>query len=188
MTYKILEGVSKQAWLDDEIICSMLQKGLNHFRATNTVIMDTHFLDLFYPVDGGVYDYSRVKKWTKTRYAGTKTLFDDNVVVHFPFNYPRGGHWVHGYVHMKSKTICINDSYHSEGIGTFLCNILLEYLVMECKDKLNKELNRSEWKIQVNTEIPKQKDGFNCGVFTILNALRVVYKESKGSWEDGKYS
>mmetsp|Transcript_12398 Transcript_12398/g.17035 ORF Transcript_12398/g.17035 Transcript_12398/m.17035 type:complete len:239 (-) Transcript_12398:486-1202(-) len=176
-----LDRIFHDYWLDDSIINVFLKKALFYFREDRAVLMDSHFYNIFYDdshqEENVVPNYDKVKAWTSKQYKDDKSLFDEDVVLHIPCNYPAGSHWIHTYINMKYKTINIIDPKHTEEYEKHLGQVLLIYLQMEHLQKLGTELNVEEWTIKRNLATPKQTDGHSCGVFLILNAIRIFEKQ-----------
>ena len=79
------------------------------------------------------------------------------------------------YIDIKDKEIHYCDSM--AGNGMVALEKLLEYLEEESKDKLKKELNKTEWKlIDHKSRIPQQQNCTDCGVFTIMNCILSCFK------------
>ena len=115
---KRLDRICDDYWLDDSIINVFLKKALFYFHVRRAVLMDSHFYNLFYDdsqqEENVVPNYDKVKTWTSKQYKDDKSLFDEDVVLHIPCNYPVGSHWIHTYINMKYKTINIIDPKHTE--------------------------------------------------------------------------
>ena len=66
---------------------------------------------------------------------------------------------------MEKKEIVFYDSFHSKG-DKYL-NALLDYVEKEAERRGNKSFDKKEWTCK-NGDPPKQKNGYDCGVFTIM--------------------
>jgi hypothetical protein len=183
-TYQYINSIcNKNGWLNDETIQLFLSKGMEHFKRIfkmkeRLVVMNTHFYSMFCD-DGDKERYERVARWTKDQYKNGNTLFDDDVVMHIPINYPVNVHWIHVYVHMKSKAISIIDSQHNLENEKHVGKIVKRYLELEHNTKLNSALP-DQWEFYYNHETPTQTDGFSCGIFLLLNVFRLMYLQAYG--------
>jgi Ulp1 family protease len=78
-------------------------------------------------------------------------------------------HWTLAIVYIQEKKICYFDSF-----GTWrkdLTEALLKWVIQEAKVKKNLVINPNEWRFPTGKEkVPKQYNGCDCGVFTILFA------------------
>jgi len=106
------------------------------------------------------------------------TLFVDDVVMHIPINYSVNVHWIHVYVHMKSKANSIIDSQHNLENEKHVGMIVKRYLELEHNTKLNSALP-NQWRFYYNHETPTQTDGFSCGIL-LLNVFRLMYLQAYG--------
>lgn len=79
-----------------------------------------------------------------------------------------GNHWCLVCVNFIEKTV---KYYDSLGGGNSRClNIIFDYLKQEHENKKNEQLDCSGWKIMNAEDCPKQENGYDCGVFTCVNA------------------
>jgi Ulp1 family protease len=111
---------------------------------------------------GNDYNYGKVKRWTKK----IPTSIFDLRRIYCPINI-RNTHWTLAVVHMDIKEIRYYDSMN--GGGKMYMASLLRWLKDEANDKLQKEYDTSDWKCVPQVDIPQQHNGFDCGMFTILN-------------------
>lgn len=71
---------------------------------------------------------------------------------------------------MEEKEIRHFDSMG--GDSSYILNTLLKYLIAECKDKLERDLEREKWRLRdMRDSIPQQNNCWDCGVFTCANAI-----------------
>ena len=110
------------------------------------------------------YDYRQVRRWTKS--------FDVFVFekLYFPINISNS-HWTLAVVYMQTRRIQYYDSLHST--TTTYLTALKRWIQDEHADKKGSPLPRNEdWElIPCSSETtPKQANGYDCGVFTIMSA------------------
>ena len=113
-------------------------------------------------------------------------VWEADTVLHFPLHIP--GHWVYIFVLFGTKTIYFCDSLNigisiSKFNSNLLLNVgpkLLRLLQYEHEKRINdgrlstdNDFNLKEWNA-IDFPVPHQKDGFNCGVFVIMNLYRMM--------------
>jgi hypothetical protein len=121
--------------------------------------------------EGGVYDYSRVEKWT-TRGTRKADLFDKDIVF-FPRNIS-GAHWTLCVAYIVERRIEYLDSMGAAGAECMAD--VLRYLADEHADKKNSPLDTSTWTTKSHLRsCPQQLNANDCGVFlcTFVNHLSV---------------
>jgi sentrin-specific protease 1 len=70
---------------------------------------------------------------------------------------------------VQKKEIHYNDSMANA--GTKYLNAAMQWLVDEGKEKKGIEVDKQEWRLVSNrTNVPQQANGFDCGVFSVVNA------------------
>ena len=79
-------------------------------------------------------------------------------------------HWCCVVIFMQEKRIQFYDSMHAS--GKYYLNHLMNYIVDEWNDKKSGNLPDAEkWKlVKCEPDVPHQKNGFDCGVFTCMFA------------------
>lgn len=104
--------------------------------------------------------YQSVRRWSRKKdiFACKKMLCP----IHL------GNHWCLICVNFIDKTVKYYDSLG--GKNPRCLNIIFDYLKEEHKNKKNIELDCSGWKLMDADDCPKQRNGFDCGVFTCINA------------------
>jgi len=165
-------------WLNDEIINYFLKNCLakrdeklctqqpgrkrSHF-------FNSYFIQTMFDEKNGNYDlrgryaYKNVKRWSKK--VPGKDIFNLKYIV-CPINLDNM-HWVSAVIFMELKKIQYYDSLG----GTDYTKLkgLLEYLKDEWRAKKGGEMDVSEWELVGCTrDTPRQKNGFDCGVFTCM--------------------
>jgi len=77
-------------------------------------------------------------------------------------------HWCLVCVNFIEKTVIYYDSLR---LNNSQClNNIFDYLKQEYENKKNEKLDCSGWKIMNAEDCPLQKNGYDCGVFTCINA------------------
>jgi sentrin-specific protease 1 len=110
-----------------------------------------------------VYNYDNVKKYTKTVKGGITTLER----IYFPIHVKGGiGHWLLIVVYMLLKEVHFYDSCGGRGLEYF--KHIMHWIGDEM-EKENIQLDESEWGF-FSPEIPRQKNGVDCGIFVIVLA------------------
>lgn len=145
-------------WLNDEIINAymtlLVLRGKQYCRKRVYA-----FNTFFYPKlrSSG---YSAIKRWTRK-----VDIFSHDfllVPVHL------GNHWCLAFIDFATKTISYFDSMGGHSGGC--CNTLLEYLKQESLDKRKQSFGNEGWKLIERTDIPKQHNCSDCGVFACTYA------------------
>lgn len=104
-----------------------------------------------------VYDYSRVRRWTRRFDAFSYDLFL------VPIN-QQNTHWTLGVVNFKDKTVMHLDSMGNGGSARVREN-LLAWVRDEASDKKKGRFVQSEWSMVPRPDVPKQQNSDDCGVF-----------------------
>ena len=121
----------------------------------------TFFMHYLLIMDKG-YKYNNVKNWSKSF-----DIFEMDKVF-FPINI-ESRHWAMAVVYIQEKKIHYYDSMSGDGMQWM--EGLLRWLVDEAKEKKNIDLDTNEWSlVGSETHVPKQYNGFDCGVFAIICA------------------
>ena len=162
-------------WLNDEIINSYFELIAERSEKLASVfkvgIPRCIMLNSFFYTKlkgGGGYNYSRVARWTR-KY--TDLFGYDKILI--PINQP--SHWVLVVVNFVTKTVGYYDSLYGE--DPTCTEYILRWLGDEWADKYKsnpkyKDCNprTSKWAIEYPKDIPRQRNGYDCGVFTCKNA------------------
>ena len=80
-------------------------------------------------------------------------------------------HWVLAVVDLKRKVVSYYDSLL--GRDEDVVRNLIRWVIDEAKNKLNEEWDITEWKEEYPSDIPRQENGDDCGMF-MLNYARNV--------------
>jgi len=159
-------------WLNDEVInfymCLLQQRDNFNIEISDGRRVSSHYFNTFFInklINKGEYNYANAKRWTKKFNVFSK----DKIFI--PVNISNT-HWTIIVVFIKLKEIHYYDSMGGSGINRYLKHIL-HWLKDESKEKYNNEyiINNNEWKlIDQEDDVPQQRNGFDCGMFTILCA------------------
>ncbi|KAJ3195181.1 hypothetical protein HK101_000891 [Irineochytrium annulatum] len=177
------EVVTPAGWLNDEAINGYLN--LMGQRHPKVKFMSTFFYTTL--VQGGKYDYTRVRRWTRKTPRGVFAY--DRVCV--PIN--RGNsHWSMAAIDITTGRLTYHDSLRST-TSTAILNHLLHYLQDEWVDKIlpsspAEAWDTGRWQIATSGQRdPRQMDGGSCGVFVCMFARRIAGEvvgssDGGGSW------
>lgn len=101
-----------------------------------------------------------------------------NAVVHIPINYAENLHWVYAFLHITTKTVYLMDSGgKNTKNNNFIENIFHAFLEADFNrrghhQRSNRRKSFLKWEFKVIAS-PPQGDGYNCGIYTIMNMVRV---------------
>ena len=187
---KILSSTSM--WLRESIIDTIFGLVCQNFKSTTSqVALSTSFIHWVLENNSAC-----AKKF------GPKFDINDsslNKIIHIPVNYPKRVHWMYILLHMPKKTIYYMDSIPSTMNGEFVANKLNVFLQSEFNTRqscLGSECQQQPksrrngfvaWPIQ-HIPSPKQHDGDNCGVFTIMNMVRTTLKINENKYFTSAYN
>lgn len=133
------------------------------------------FFYQFLTKNGTTYDYARVKRWTrKVDLFAMEKVF---IPIHL------GTHWCLAILNMTERRV---EYYDSLGHDNHPCvTKLRKYLQDEHRDKRHSELDLSEWRNHVPTDIPQQGNGYDCGVFACQYAAFAMRRSFVDAARDG---
>lgn len=113
-------------------------------------------INYFYSAQG----YQAVRRWSRKKdIFACKKMFSP---IHL------GNHWCLTCVNFVDKTVKYYDSLG--GSNPKCLNIIFDYLKEEYENKKNEKFNCSGWKLMTANDCPVQKNSYDCGVFTCINA------------------
>jgi hypothetical protein len=166
-------------WLNDEIInlyMRLLQERDTrlHENQKGEEYPKCHFFNSFFLSklykDAGMYEYNNVRRWTvpgrlKAVGQSRSSILDcDKIIV--PVN-QCNVHWVVAVINLEEKRFEYYDSLNGE--DSECLNYLAQYLVDEFKNKRSEDRKDIlEWPKVYPKSIPKQVNGYDCGVFLLL--------------------
>jgi Ulp1 family protease len=165
--------IQPTAWLNDEIIAGYLAALVNNRNGTlaRGVAPEVHCFTSFFMGDL----LNKGPKNTKAglrrkRIDGPKLLSVKTLLI--PVN--SGNHWTLVVVSPAARTVSYLDSLG--GSGQRYMQLALEWLELETKVPI------ADWQI-VNTSIPAQTNGYDCGVFVCTNAECAVAGVPSASYQ-----
>jgi len=128
---------------------------------------NTFFLNKLFQ-DAGIYEYNKVRRWTTEKKVGYLPIKCEKVII--PVH--QGVHWVLAVVDLKRKVVSYYDSLL--GRDRDVVRNLIKWVVDEAENKLNEKWDITEWKEEYPSEIPRQMNGSDCGMFMINYARNVA--------------
>ncbi|KAJ1954508.1 SUMO1 sentrin specific peptidase 1 [Dipsacomyces acuminosporus] len=142
-------------WLNDEVINFYMQLIVSRSEQ-NPALPKVHAFNTFFYSKLKEQGYASVRRWTRRI-----RLFEKDVLI-VPVHL--GVHWCCAVVDFKAKSIAYYDSLLGDN---FKClRLLMDYLRNESKDKLGKDFDGSGWTLRCDKGIPRQQNGYDCGVFS----------------------
>ena len=159
-------------WLVTSQIHLFMEKASSYFVDSRNILC----LDLFEFIKANEPD--RWGRLFKDLYKEGRTLFDNGNVLHIPINWPIGSHWVYCYVVISTKSVILVDSMNMFSSGTYLTSTILDFLetFYNQKQQTSPPFNRQQWTCIYNQHTPDQMDYCSCGIFLILNAMRMIQR------------
>ncbi|VDO28925.1 unnamed protein product [Haemonchus placei] len=154
LTRKDLSTLSGLDWLNDEVINFYLQ--LVCQRSTETKgLPKVYAFNTFFYANISTKGYASVKRWTRK----VDIFAHDLLLVPVHLNV----HWCMAVIDLADKRIDYYDSLL--GKNQKCLEYLKNYLVEECSDKKKQNFDLDGWKFILRTDIPRQMNGSDCGVF-----------------------
>ncbi|KAJ1738249.1 SUMO1 sentrin specific peptidase 1 [Coemansia sp. RSA 989] len=146
-------------WLNDEVINFYMQLIIDRSQKT-PVLPRVHAFNTFFYSTLSEKGYARVRRWTRRI-----KLFENDLVV-IPVHL--GVHWCCAIIDFRSKHIAYYDALL--GDNSKCLQLLMDYLKEESRDKCNQEFDDSGWTMTCDKQIPRQRNGYDCGVFAVMFA------------------
>ncbi|KAF9210118.1 SUMO1 sentrin specific peptidase 1 [Haplosporangium sp. Z 27] len=143
-------------WLNDEVINFYGNLILARSKESTT-LPKIHVFSTFFYKTLSENGYEKVRRWTKK-----VKIFEMDYIL-MPIH-RSGNHWTTAVIDMKKKLISYYDSLLGNNPKCFL--VLRNYLEQESLDKLKKPFDFEGWENDCPKDIPTQKNGYDCGVFT----------------------
>ncbi|KAG0245484.1 SUMO1 sentrin specific peptidase 1 [Actinomortierella wolfii] len=143
-------------WLNDEVINFYGNLIMARSNASNT-LPKVHVFSTFFYKTLSENGYDKVRRWTK------KTNIFEKDYILIPIHCS-GNHWTSAVIDMTKKKISYYDSLLGNNPKCFLT--LRAYLEKESLDKLKKPFDFQGWENECPKNIPQQRNGYDCGVFT----------------------
>jgi hypothetical protein len=164
-------------WLNDEIIDAYLNLLKDRDRK-KTQMFNTNCMEYCRSYFASSQFYSKLTSYEKNQFNYDmdvkRWLHNPRFQLHLnemdklfiPINI-ENIHWVLVVVFVSDRKICYYDSLRGIGGKKYTTNIL-KWIAKECEID-NQPFNRSEWIIINNAECPQQDNGYDCGVFLLMN-------------------
>lgn len=158
-----IETLTGLNWLNDEVINFYMNLLMDRSEKRHksdglprVYSMNTFFIPRL--LEGG---HSAVRRWTRK-----VNIFERDVI---PVPVHVGGvHWCMAIIHLKNKTIKYYDSMASP--NPKVLEALSKYLQDESLDKLKQQFDTSDFTIESISNVPRQFNGSDCGVFSCMFA------------------
>jgi sentrin-specific protease 1 len=191
VTRKQLLCMDYGTWLNDEAIntyCVLMQERDTLMRHNPPGTLDhppppCNFFSSFFLtqlfMNDGKYNYGNVQKWTIPRkletngldLEGFSNIFDLDLLL-FPANI-NNAHWSLAVIDLKKQEFVYYDSMGGNAEGMDILNHLAQWLQDESINKRGVQIDVSGWKRIFPSDIPKQVNGYDCGLFTLMYADRL---------------
>ncbi|KAL6057979.1 hypothetical protein STEG23_015848 [Scotinomys teguina] len=151
-----MQTLKDTQWLNDEIINFYMNLLME--RNQSQGYPPVHAFNSFFYTKLKCGGYRSVKRWTRAVDLFAKELI--LVPIHLDV------HWSLVAIDLREKSIVYLDSMGQKRQG--ILEMIFQYLQDESKARRNIDLNPLEWKRSSKTaeEIPQQRNGNDCGVFT----------------------
>ena len=165
-TFPQIPNLRNTQWLNDETINTYIQLLQSH--ADNRCGSHRiHFFTSFFYTKLALspdFSYSNVKNWKSIRNIDIFQL--DKLV--FPIHYETN-HWILVLIELGQNKIHVYDSYH--GAHTEIFQEFRNYLQLHhMHTKQGQQFRITDWTNIDHSDIPKQTNGYDCGVFTLQYA------------------
>ncbi|KAI7834419.1 hypothetical protein BX661DRAFT_138513 [Kickxella alabastrina] len=169
VTARDLQTLMPGKWLNDEVINFYMQlimgRSANAGGGKAASLPKVHAFNTFFFSTLRENGYARVKRWTRR----IDVFAMDLVVV--PVHL--GVHWCCAIVDFGQRSIRYYDALLGE--NTECLELLMEYLRLESRDKRGgKVFDEQGWAMTCEKDIPRQQNGYDCGVFAVAFAEHIA--------------
>ena len=177
-SFEIDKLCMQQGWLEDSVVDVLVQKGMDYFHDSRNIFLGA---SLFAFIRRDIEDSTNpetnlsregLEIWSRGLYDNVSSLFDSGNVLHIMVESHR--HWYYAFVVMNVRKIIVVDSMNNKdeclNIGCVIKMFLHEEYDFHHRDCSTGD----QWEICVDNVTPQQQDGGSCGVFAVLNCLRVM--------------
>ena len=164
-----LESKGREGWLSSltinaflALLSNFLGRGQSKSR---NILVDSSFYQYFHMTrDDGIDMVSEGEQTVYMKY-GLKLLkgISSDSLIHFPLN-TDNNHWRYACADIKARIVYVMNSYGSN--EKEVCDRLIGFF---------KGAYSGVWKC-ISLQCPYQDDGYNCGIFTIMNIAYVVLR------------
>ncbi|KAJ2512151.1 SUMO1 sentrin specific peptidase 1 [Coemansia sp. RSA 2049] len=149
-------------WFNDEVINFYMQLIIS--RSANTSsgskVPSCHAFNTFFFTRLQQGGYAQVRRWTRR-----VDLFKKDLVI-VPVHL--GVHWCCAVIDFRARAIRYYDAMGGDNTGAL--ELLMNYLKEDSRDKRKSEFDDSGWTTVCDKNIPRQRNGYDCGVFAITFA------------------
>ncbi|CAH1733405.1 unnamed protein product [Aphis gossypii] len=144
---------NQQYYLTDAVVNDYMQLINTHYGS------DVYVFDTFFYLNLCERGFDSVKRWAKKI-----DLFSKKKLM-FPINLKSISHWVLVCADLETKELKYLDSLHGYNVNVLLK--LFEYLRKIHMDRVGTPFCTNQWNLKRldNTLVPKQSNGYDCGVF-----------------------
>ena len=186
MTRDKLLCLQDGVWLNDEVINFYLRKLIDKKRTASAKKTKCLFLSTFFYFklvqQLRRFDYDGVKRWTRK----VNFFSYDKIIIPINTGYYekikgtnkaefKGTHWVLVVINLRDKKFEYYDSMFSELRGKKILEKMRRYVKAESLDKDEiTHFDLSGFTDVLHREAPQQKNGTDCGVFTIKTAEHII--------------
>ncbi|KAJ1911708.1 hypothetical protein IWQ60_010016 [Tieghemiomyces parasiticus] len=154
-----LRTLTRGQWLNDEVINFYMNLIVARSKAT-LALPTVHAFNTFFYAKLDQDGYAKVRRWSKKNDIFAKDLIV--IPVHLP------GHWTCAVVNFRNRRIEYYDSMLGDNSRAF--QVIRDYLTAEHQDKKQTPFDLSGWTDWCPKDIPRQQNGYDCGVFTCIFA------------------
>ncbi|KAL4452571.1 hypothetical protein ABPG75_008233 [Micractinium tetrahymenae] len=177
LTRRDMACMASLQWLNDEVInlyiSLLLERDAQRRKqgkGPRCHFFSTFFANKLYK-DAGAYNYDLVRRWTLPKRLKASGQASDSILdcdrVILPVH--QGLHWVCAVIDLQQKKFVYYDSLRGEDQRCL--QHLAEYLRDEYKNKRGEQRDDVlDWPREFPKRIPRQRNGCDCGVFTLLFA------------------
>lgn len=172
-----LDSIGREGWLSSLTIDGFLALFSNFLgrvkSKSRNILVDSSFYQTFHIIrDDGLDMVSEGEQTVYMKY-GLKLLNDisSDSLIHFPLN-TDNNHWRYACADIKARIVYLMNSYGSN--SKEICDRLIGFF---------KGAYSGIWKC-TSLQCPYQDDGYNCGIFTIMNIAYVVQRIEKTQTTD----
>ncbi|XP_017003786.2 sentrin-specific protease 1-like [Drosophila takahashii] len=148
-------------WLNDEVINFYMNLMTERSEKRPGDLPATYAMNTFFVPRLLQSGHAGVKRWTRKVDIFAKDVIP--VPVHV-----NGVHWCMAIIHMRNQTIHYYDSMGQPNQAVL--NALEAYLREESLDKRKKPFDTSGFRIESATNVPRQQNGSDCGVYSCMFA------------------
>jgi len=104
------------------------------------------------------FNYRSVARWTKK----IDVFSFDKIII--PIHL--GVHWTLAVINLRDHRFEYYDSMVDVWRGKQVLEYLRKYIIEERKDKKGDTINVDDWEVHIPKDVPRQGNGYDCGVFT----------------------